>query len=71
MRKFKRFLARSVSGLFAGPGIGGVEHLEDYLLKDIGLERVGGRVLPMEKDMVSRKLEINPLKRSKGEDPPL
>ncbi|WP_020409891.1 hypothetical protein [Hahella ganghwensis] len=71
MRKFKHFLSKSVSSLFVGSGAEGVDHLEDYLLKDIGLERIGRRVQPIEKDLTPSVKEINPVKRVNGEDPPM
>ena len=70
MRQIKRFMSRSMAKLFALNSVEGVDHLEDYLLRDIGLERVGGRVQAMG-DGLEADLERPPLRPLKSEDPPM
>ncbi len=67
MRQLKRFMGRSIARLFTANSIEGVDHLEDYLLRDIGLERIGGRV----QAMGNGDLEEPPLRPLKNEDPPV
>jgi len=67
MRKIKCFMGRSIARLFTSNRPKGVDHLEDYLLRDIGLERVGGRIQAIGEDQIADF----PLRPLNSEDPPM
>lgn len=71
MNIFKRFSIGSVFTWFAGKDHDPMNHLEDYLLKDIGMERVNGRILPIEKELSVVEMGILPKSDGRSEEPPL